>query len=96
MSTCDYLVDLDFPHDPVSSTYEPRYAVQSDTWERVACLPFLDARHSSLLTRTLWLPGETWQSLNKYGDYCLLRHKQNVEDKIRVVGEAIAKGKIKL
>ncbi|THH13499.1 hypothetical protein EW146_g6729 [Bondarzewia mesenterica] len=82
VSICDYLMDLDFPHDPVSSVYEPRWAVQTDTWDRVSCLPFLDARHSSVLTRTLWLPGETWQTTNTYGDYCLLRNNRNVEQKI--------------
>ncbi|KAF7436487.1 mannosyltransferase [Pleurotus ostreatus] len=85
VETCDYIVDLDFPKHPVSSANEPRYAVNTDTYDRVACIPFLDARHSSLLTRTLWMPGEKWQSMNEFGDYCLLRNRERVRQKEEVV-----------
>ncbi|KAF7968131.1 hypothetical protein HWV62_31803 [Athelia sp. TMB] len=78
---CDYLVDLDFPLHPSSSMFEPRYAADAQTWERVACVPFLDARYSSMLTRALWMPGEKWQSLNEFGDYCLLKNKRSVARK---------------
>ncbi|KAH7886077.1 glycosyltransferase family 22 protein [Phlebopus sp. FC_14] len=78
---CDYLVDLDFPVHPRSSPREPRYAIDEKTWQRVACLPFLDASHSSLLTRTLWLPGSWWQTHNEFGDYCLLKNKERVDRK---------------
>lgn len=85
ITQCDYLLDLDFPQHPTSSLLEPRYATDSQTWERVDCVPFLDARHSSLLTRTLWLPGKTWQSLNEFGDYCLLKNRKRVGEKERQV-----------
>jgi alpha-1,2-mannosyltransferase len=75
IDTCDYLIDLDFPKHPVSSLLEPRYSVDTVTWERVYCLPFLDARHSPTLSRTLWMPLDAWESMNEYGDYCLLRNK---------------------
>jgi alpha-1,2-mannosyltransferase len=84
-SSCDYVVDLDFPHDPMESPHEPRYALDDITWERVTCLPFLDVRHSSRLTRAFWLPGQTWQSRNKFGDYCLLRNRKTVEGKIEKI-----------
>jgi hypothetical protein len=73
ISTCDYLLDLDFPEHPRESALEPRYAAGHPNWERIACLPFLDAQHSPVLSRALWLPGERWRSQNSYGDYCLLR-----------------------
>jgi len=85
IETCTHLIDLDFPSHPVESALEPRYAIQSDTWERVECLPFLDARHSPLLSRVLWVPGEKWRRLNVWGDYCLLRNKKLVESKIEEV-----------
>ncbi|KAI0274963.1 asparagine-linked glycosylation 9 protein isoform a [Gloeopeniophorella convolvens] len=85
VSSCDYLVDLDFPHDPIESKHEPRYVLDDKTWERLFCLPFLDARHSSRLTRGFWLPGETWQSQNKFGEYCILRNTKSVEKKIEEV-----------
>lgn len=78
---CDYLIDLDFPLHPISSALEPRYATMDDTWERVACYPFLDARHSFILTRIFWLPGESWQNRNEFGDYCLLKSWKRVEMK---------------
>ena len=78
VETCDYLVDLDFPLHPTFSRHEPRYAIDQQTWERVECLRFLDASHSSLVTRTLWVPGRWWQSKNEYGDYCLLRNRERV------------------
>lgn len=82
MEQCDYLIDLDFPLHPSTSALEPRYAVMTDTWERVACKPFLDASHSFPLTRMFWLPGQLWQSRNEFGDYCLLRNNKRVDEKV--------------
>lgn len=78
VNTCDYLVELDLPlHLPSpSSIYEPRYAIDTAAWDRVACFPFLDTQHSSLLTRVLWVPGNAWQQHNSFGDYCLLRNQK--------------------
>ncbi|KAJ7070724.1 glycosyltransferase family 22 protein [Mycena amicta] len=84
VDTCDYMLDLDFPKHPRASGLEPRYAVDVKHWERVYCIPFLDAAHSNLLTRTLWIPGN-WPGLNEYGDYCLLRNRQRVEKKEAVI-----------
>ena len=83
MNACDYLLDLDFPKHPQVGAREPRYVADTETWERVSCQPFLDARHSPLLTRTLWFPGELWQAQNEYGEFCLLRHRANVAEKER-------------
>ena len=81
VSECDYLLDLDFLQHPTSAPHEPRYVADEDTWDKVACRPFLDARHSSLLTRTLWMPGALWQTRNSFGEFCLLRHNANVAEK---------------
>ncbi|KAF8167320.1 glycosyltransferase family 22 protein [Crassisporium funariophilum] len=78
---CDYLIDLDFPLHPITSPLEPRYATMNETWERVFCHPFLDARNSFVLTRIFWLPGEIWRSKNEFGDYCLLKNRKRVEEK---------------
>ncbi len=83
VDTCDYLLDLDFPAHPQEGVHEPRYVADTKTWERVSCQPFLDARHSPVLTRTLWFPGELWQAQNEYGELCLLRHGANVAEKER-------------
>ncbi|KAI6153875.1 glycosyltransferase family 22 protein [Pisolithus tinctorius] len=89
VESCDYLVDLDFPHHPTSSRQEPRYAIDEDVWQRVVCLPFLDAAHSPRLTRTLWIPGSWWQSKNEFGDYCLLRNEERVHEKERRVAARV-------
>lgn len=85
VETCDYLMDSDFPLHPVSTALEPRYAVDDATWERVYCDKFLDTRHSPIMTRTLWMPGPRWQELNSFGDFCLLRHRANMERKERLL-----------
>ncbi|KAJ3558974.1 hypothetical protein NM688_g620 [Phlebia brevispora] len=83
VSTCDYLVDSYFPLHLDVSPLEPAYVADSETWERVKCERFLDARHSSLMTRTLWMPGSRWQSLNNYGEICLLKTIERMEEKER-------------
>lgn len=87
--SCDYLVDLDFPQQPVSSTLEPRYAMDSSTWERVYCERFLDAKNSLMLSRILWFPGNAWQSTNQFGDYCLLKNKALVGSKELLVSQRV-------
>ena len=81
VAACDYMIDLDFPLHPSSTSLEPRYAADQGTWERVTCQKFLDARHSSLLSRALWMPGSRWQQANEFGEHCLLRHRANVARK---------------
>jgi len=81
ISTCDYLIDLDFPQNPSSTPFEPRYAVDP-AWQRLACAPFLDARNSPAITRILWLPSESWQRGNEYGDYCLLGNRERLFRKV--------------
>ncbi|KIP10081.1 glycosyltransferase family 22 protein [Phlebiopsis gigantea 11061_1 CR5-6] len=85
VDACDYLMDSDFPLHPVSTALEPRYVVDNSTWERVYCDPFLDARHSPILTRALWTPVPQWQELNSFGEICLLKHRENMGRKERLL-----------
>lgn len=85
MSTCDYLMDSDYPLHPVSTALEPRYAVDDATWDRIRCEKFIDTRHSPILTRALWMPGARWQGMNEFGEFCLLKHRANVDAKERVL-----------
>lgn len=80
-------MDLDFPKRPLSDFAEPAYA-RLPEWARVHCVPFLDAAHSSTLTRTLWLPGETWQRRNEFGEWCLLKRHALEEPESRIWGRA--------
>ncbi|CAO3593897.1 unnamed protein product [Absidia cylindrospora] len=68
---CDYMVDSYFPlHTPASK--EPSYVLDTTTWERLYCEPYLDAAHSKSLARAFWVPGS--QGL-AWGEYCLLKRK---------------------
>ncbi|CAG7853822.1 Alpha-1,2-mannosyltransferase alg9; AltName: Full=Asparagine-linked glycosylation protein 9; AltName: Full=Dol-P-Man:Man(6)GlcNAc(2)-PP-Dol alpha-1,2-mannosyltransferase; AltName: Full=Dol-P-Man:Man(8)GlcNAc(2)-PP-Dol alpha-1,2-mannosyltransferase; Flags: Precursor [Serendipita indica DSM 11827] len=74
-STCDYIIDLDFP----SREYQSRdswFTYDKANWEKVHCRQFLDAENSPALSRILWLPGKRWWNMNMYGDYCLLRNQE--------------------
>lgn len=79
VSTCDYLIDVDFKHrdyPPAQATLlEPRYAIDTTTWDRVFCYHFLDAENSARFTRSFLLPLSAWHKYNSYGDYCLLQNK---------------------
>lgn len=35
-----------------------------------------------MITRIFWLPVESWQLANEYGDYCLLGHRERLSRKI--------------
>ncbi|KAG6837656.1 hypothetical protein H0H93_004932 [Arthromyces matolae] len=94
VASCDYLIDLDFPVHPAESPLEPRYAVDSQTWDRVFCRPFIDARHSRLLTRAFWAPGEVWQKENEFGDYCLLKNRGRVTQKEIQVKSRVSQGEL--
>jgi len=94
--TCDYLIDLDYPLHPVESSLEPRFVADSGIWERAICEPFLDPRFSSRLTRTLWLPGETWQLQNEFGDYCVLKNRALLKSKQEKVKQLVLAGEIEL
>lgn len=82
VSTCDYLVDVDFPHRfstpsaPLPPPREPRYVLNAATWDRLLCLPFLDAERSNRWSRAFWVPGAQGR---EWGEYCLLRRRTEVE-----------------
>ncbi|KAG8979693.1 mannosyltransferase, partial [Tulasnella sp. 427] len=88
-STCDYLIDSDFPLRSVHSEpskLEPRYVAQTAEWDKVYCREFLDAQESGRFSRLLWFPGSFWKGNgfgfdggNKFGEYCLLRNKKLAE-----------------
>ncbi|GLB35861.1 putative mannosyltransferase [Lyophyllum shimeji] len=94
VDTCDYLIDVDFPLHPVASPLEPRYAIDETKWERVFCKPFIDPRHSRLLTRAFWVPGAAWQSHNEFGEYCLLKNKGRVGQKVEEIKRGVARGDV--
>ena len=84
VSGCDYLVDTHFePTDEEKANEEePDYILDTKTWEKVACEPFLDASRSGVVGRVLWVPGQDdlaalpkWME-RKWGETCLLRRRR--------------------
>jgi alpha-1,2-mannosyltransferase len=81
---CKFLVDSYFPGNPPSAL-EPNYISDKETWETLSCKPFLDAGHTSIFGRLLWIPD--WPFIppayrRKWGQYCLLRQRRNRSGKI--------------
>lgn len=75
---CNFLVDAHLPSTGVSKL-EPNYIADADHWERVKCLPFLDAASSGSVGRLGWVPSLPMlpaQLRRVYGDYCLLKRRK--------------------
>lgn len=74
---CTFLVDSRMPSTPATAL-EPEYVSDLSNWEKMMCGSFLDAPHTHLLGRLIWVPDLPFvpeQFRRKWGDYCLLRRK---------------------
>lgn len=84
---CVFLVDSQFPErwdqgengGKSLPPNEPDYAADTERWETVKCVPFLDAERTHFLARALWVPDwevvpEKWK--RKWGRHCLLKQKK--------------------
>lgn len=83
---CRFLVDTQYPERQLRPGYmpdpdEPDYVADTEHWEVVKCIPFLDAESTHVLARALWLP-EISALPEKYrrrwGRHCLLRRRDAV------------------
>lgn len=80
ISHCSFLVDSSFPGiEP--SPLQPDYVHDEDTWEQLACEPFLDASQTGVIGRLGWVPD--WSFIpakyrRTWGEYCLLRRKKAI------------------
>lgn len=79
LDRCDFLVDSNLP-STVPSPLEPNYIQDEANWEKVECLPFLDAASTGLLGRLGWIPDSPLipaKHRRVWGEYCLLKRKKN-------------------
>ncbi|OGM48531.1 hypothetical protein ABOM_002478 [Aspergillus bombycis] len=77
ISQCSFLVDSYFPSRDATEL-EPDYIHDESQWEVMSCKHFLDASHTGLIGRLIWvpdLPGLPDQVQRKWGQYCLLRRR---------------------
>lgn len=75
---CKFLVDLHLPSTQVTGL-EPSYITDDKTWDKVKCLPYLDAGSTGIVGRLGWVPDLPFVPLQYkrvYGDYCLLKRKK--------------------
>ncbi|PHH64413.1 hypothetical protein CDD81_4634 [Ophiocordyceps australis] len=80
LRTCAFLVDTQYPlRDDALPPDEPDYVGDTETWELVKCVAFLDAANTHLIGRVLWLPeGIMPQRMRRiWGRHCLLRRKDH-------------------
>jgi alpha-1,2-mannosyltransferase len=79
LGRCDFLVDSNLP-STVSSPLEPNYIEDEVHWEKIQCLPFLDAGSTGLLGRLGWIPDSPLvpaKYRRVWGEYCLLKRRKN-------------------
>ena len=79
LNSCDFLVDSNLP-STVPTTLEPNYIQDEANWEKIECLPFLDAASTGVLGRLGWLPDSPLvptEHRRVWGDYCLLKRRKN-------------------
>ena len=86
---CTFLVDLHLPSTEVTAL-EPNYIGDKERWERVKCLPFLDATSTGVVGRLGWIPDLPFvpETLRRvHGEYCLLkrRKKRTAERRIDAI-----------
>ncbi|KAH7080650.1 Alg9-like mannosyltransferase family-domain-containing protein [Paraphoma chrysanthemicola] len=74
---CKFLIDSRLP-SATTTVLEPDYLSDTEQWEKLKCVPFLDASQTHLLGRLLYVPGLPFvpeRFRRKWGDYCLLRRR---------------------
>ncbi|KAK5015343.1 mannosyltransferase [Cryomyces antarcticus] len=77
ISHCSFMVDSYFPGSETSEL-EPDYILDTHTWEKLSCKPFLDAARTSTIGRLGWVPDWSFvpeQYRRHWGEYCLLRRR---------------------
>ncbi len=83
LKTCSFLVDTQYPEQQklgwALPPNEPDYVADTNRWEEVKCLPFLDAATTPFVARALWIPD--WEIIperfrRKWGRHCLLKQRR--------------------
>ena len=78
MKHCNFLIDSHLPSTQATKL-EPNYIADTEHWERVKCLPFLDAASTGIIGRLGWIPDLPFipkKYRRRYGEYCLLRRRK--------------------
>lgn len=84
LKECMFLVDTQYPEQQKALGWtpppnEPDFVANTERWEEMKCVPFLDAASTSFLPRALWVPDWGFIPENfrrKWGRHCLLKQKK--------------------
>ncbi|EME42118.1 glycosyltransferase family 22 protein [Dothistroma septosporum NZE10] len=74
---CRFIVDSNMPSTEATAL-EPSYIQDIEHWEKVKCLPYLDAASTGIIGRLGWIPDLPFvpaKYRRVWGDYCLLKRK---------------------
>ncbi|CAK4024666.1 glycosyltransferase family 22 [Lecanosticta acicola] len=74
---CDFIVDSNLP-STATTDLEPSFIADEQHWEKVKCLPYLDASSTGALGRLGWIPDLPFvppRFKRVWGDYCLLKRR---------------------
>ncbi|KAF2773593.1 hypothetical protein EJ03DRAFT_340932 [Teratosphaeria nubilosa] len=85
---CSFIVDRQLPSTEVTSL-EPSYINDQDNWEKLQCLPFMDAASTGTIGRLGWVPDLPFipeRFRRVWGEYCLLRRKKKQTPEKRMDG----------
>jgi alpha-1,2-mannosyltransferase len=84
LDNCHFLVDTQYPEntDPLPPN-EPDFVADTDNWDEVKCVPFLDAARTPALARIIWTPDSHFvpdELRRRWGRHCLLRRRQKGDE----------------
>lgn len=83
---CDFVVDTQYPINAEKGLSlppnEPDYIADTENWDIVKCLPFLDAGNTGQIARMIWVPA--WSFIpeglqRRWGRHCLLQRRVTAE-----------------
>ena len=75
---CNFLVDSHLPSTEATKS-EPNFIADTEHWDKIKCLPFLDAAATGIVGRLSWVPNLPFvpeEYRRVYGEYCLLKRKK--------------------
>nr|POF04709.1 alpha-1,2-mannosyltransferase alg9 [Quercus suber] len=84
---CTFLIDSHLP-STVPTSLEPAYINDHAKWEKVQCLPFLDAASTGILGRLGWIPDLPFippKYQRVWGEYCLLKRREKKEARVHML-----------
>ncbi|SMR56096.1 unnamed protein product [Zymoseptoria tritici ST99CH_3D1] len=78
LQRCNFMVDVNLPSTQTTAL-EPSYIDDQQIWDKVKCLPYLDAASTGIVGRLGYVPDLAFipaKYKRVWGEYCLLKRRQ--------------------